>query len=160
MNTKNNILSLVDLAGKIEGRTKFQKMVYILKCKGVAFQEKFKYHYYGPFSFDLQLEIDELVFDGFLYEKTDSEQANTAYSYSVNESAGCKNELLQYTDLIKLLNGASIKVLELTSTIFFLKNQEKITDHEVIVEKLKFLKPHLACYIDKAFDLEKKINSL
>jgi uncharacterized protein YwgA len=57
----NKILSLVNEAGRIQGRTKFQKIVYILKIKGANFNERFSYHYYGPYSSDLQLEIEELV---------------------------------------------------------------------------------------------------
>ena len=158
MGTANNILSLVSIAGVINGRTKFQKMVYILKCKGVYFPEKFKYHHYGPFSLDLQLEIDELVFNGLLSENG-SLEPNPTYSYSISTKDQNNGEFLKYAELITVLNSASIKVLELTSTIFFLKNQEKITEKSIIIEKLKFLKPHLESYIDKAFDLETKIDS-
>ena len=47
---KKMILELVNKCGKIEGRTKFQKIVYILQNLGVPFEEKFTYHYFGPYS--------------------------------------------------------------------------------------------------------------
>jgi uncharacterized protein YwgA len=156
MEALDNILALVNLAGQIEGRTRFQKMVYILKCKGVAFPEKFKYHYYGPFSVDLQLEIDDLVSRNLLREDLNPDPIPT-YTYSIEQKSNT-NELKTYEALIKTLNDTNRKVLELTSTIFFLRNQEKITDKEVIIKKLNFLKPHLAGYIEEAFKLEEKIN--
>ena len=62
MKNFEKILALIKLTdNKIDGRTKFQKIVYILKNNGVNFEEQFKYHYFGPYSPELQLEIEELI---------------------------------------------------------------------------------------------------
>ena len=50
------ILSAIDAAGHIGGRKKLQKMVFISKKLEYPFQEKFEFHFYGPYSEELTLK--------------------------------------------------------------------------------------------------------
>jgi uncharacterized protein YwgA len=153
-NDFDKIVSLVSIAGGIEGRTKFQKMVYILKCKGAGFSERFKYHYYGPYSLDLQLEIEELVHNEQL---TCTENASSTLYLTDSKN---RNALAGFENLIEELNSTHYRILELVGTIFFLRQEEGVTDKNIIKEKLKFLKPHLESRIEEAFAFEDKINSI
>jgi uncharacterized protein len=148
------IVDLVKIAGIIEGRTKFQKIVYILKTRNISFSEKFRYHYYGPYSSDLQLEIDELVDMDILHETPQS-----PYKYSLNldnQKEPIDSELQSNAKLINYLAEKDSQELELVSTIFFLKNNG-YKNNELISEKLQILKPHLMNLEIKAFQVADKI---
>ena len=55
------LLVVLKYYGKIWGRTRFQKIIFLLKEKyGVKFNYKFIPYHYGPYSQDLQYEIDML----------------------------------------------------------------------------------------------------
>lgn len=157
-NDINRILTLVKKAGKIDGRKKFQKIVFILQSKGVDLPEKFKYHYYGPFSSDLQLEIDELVDSKVLIE---DHLENNSYSYQISQNTKFDEDsnIVDKELLINLLNKEDTKVLELTSTIYFLE-KEGWSEKEFIEKKLRSLKPDLTKYISKSFDLKEKIDQM
>ncbi len=152
------IITLLDVAGNIRGRTKFQKVVYILKNKEIPFNEKFKYHYYGPFSSDLQLEIDELVDRNILVEKN-----MNPYDYEVNKENKIKfNKDLNISgkkELIQFLKNKDIKELEITSTIYYLENNG-LKDKDILRKKITALKPHLRDYIDSSFKLKDEISKM
>lgn len=154
----DNLLTLVKVAGTIEGRIKFQKIVFILKYKGIRFNETFKYHYYGPYSAVLHLEIEELVDREFLIE------AHTnPYIYKLNPDKQIawkeNSDIKKNEKLIKFLNEQTSNQLELISTIFFLE-KTGLTDKDIIHKKIAFLKPHLKDHLREAFQLKKQINSL
>jgi uncharacterized protein YwgA len=74
--TPNNILLVLaslSLYGKpIEGRTRLQKIVFLLKNKyGLPFSFDFKPYYYGPYSEELSDLVSLLRALGFAEEKTD-----------------------------------------------------------------------------------------
>jgi len=152
------ILTLLEEAESIKGRTKFQKIVYILKNKEVPFKEKFKYHYFGPFSSDLQLEIDELVDRNILVEKN-----TNPYVYKVNKENKIEFEkdliISKKKDLIKFLNKRDFRELEVTSTIYFLENYG-IRDKKILRKKVEALKPHLKDFIDNSFKLKEEISEM
>jgi len=59
-------MQFFEIAKKVEGRIKLQKVIYILQTKGlVNFELDYKYALYGPYSQDLQLQIDYLTIIGF-----------------------------------------------------------------------------------------------
>lgn len=55
-------------SGEIIGRKKLQKMIYIAKKMQFPFYEKYDFHFYGPYSEELTLQIEELCNLGFLHE--------------------------------------------------------------------------------------------
>ena len=160
MNTLNDnfsrILTMINEAGNVAGRIKLQKIIYILKNKGISFDEKFRYHYYGPYSQDLQLEIEELVDREFLIE----ESANPyIYKIKQQDSFHKVSDIVDNGDLIRLLNKKDYRELELVSTIYFLQN-EGIKNKNAIKKKMQILKPRLKELIDTAFELKKEIDAL
>lgn len=156
MENKEYILSLIKLAkNKIEGRIKLQKLVYILKNYGVNFTEKFSYHHFGPYSSDLQLEIEELVDQGIVKERSFNPYIyaiNEAYLDDVND-----NNLKEKEYLINFLSGQDYRDLELVATIFYLKNNQ-YNDQKAIKNKLKILKPNLSNKVDSAYKLYETID--
>ncbi len=150
------ILTLFEEAGNISGRTKLQKIVYILKNKEIPFRQKFKYHYNGPYSPDLQLEIEELIDRNILIEK----EVNS-YIHVINKDTEIEYEkdpwLSEKKDLIRFLNNQDFEKLEVTSTIYFLE-KSGITDKGIIKKKIEALKPNLKDYIDSSFKLKEEIS--
>jgi hypothetical protein len=154
MNTDafEKLQSLVKMAGTINGRKKFQKMVHILKAKGVDFQESFDFHYYGPYSVDLQLEIDEMTSQGLLNEQ----KYNSTFIYEVNSGDDdidvSDDTLSSRAGLIRYLNDQAPQVLELVSTFYYLKDHG-YQDMDKIVKKAEMLKTHLKSRIQEARDV-------
>lgn len=152
------ILSLLDELKEIQGRTKFQKIVYILKSKDVPFNEKFKFHYYGPFSDDLQLEIEELVDRNIIIEtgqKPHIYRLNDKFKDSFDEDENIKSR----RKLIEFLNNIDYQKLEVISTMFFI--QDRLSDDEEIIKrKTATLKPHLKGLIEESFKIKKEIEKM
>jgi hypothetical protein len=126
--------------------------------KNMPFNEKFKYHYYGPFSSDLQLEIDELVDRNILVEKN-----MNPYDYEINKEKKITFDkdfnIANNKELIQFLNNKDSKELEITSTIFYLENNG-VKNENILRKKITALKPHLKDYIDASFKLKNEINMM
>ena len=45
---------------EIVGRKKLQKMIYILKKCEIPFEERYQFHFYGPYSEELTLRVEEM----------------------------------------------------------------------------------------------------
>ena len=117
--------------GKIEGRKRFQKIIFLLQEQyNIDFGYKFIAYLYGPYSSQLQNDIDMLVQAGclkaskigdlFLYEITSSGQKIAAYiekeygDEMAKELKKCVNELNEketekLVELSKQLMGKKIK---------------------------------------------------
>lgn len=55
------LLVILKKLGTIAGRTRFQKIIFLMKNKdGIPFDYNFIPYYYGPYSAELQLEINLL----------------------------------------------------------------------------------------------------
>jgi uncharacterized protein YwgA len=79
--TESLMLCFISVFGKIDGRKRIQKLVYLLKYKfnqPVPFE--FEKHFYGPYSRKVQDMIDNLVALGLL-----DETHQMIYTYSVSE---------------------------------------------------------------------------
>ncbi|SHM90159.1 hypothetical protein SAMN05660826_02290 [Caldanaerovirga acetigignens] len=63
-----SILKLVSSVNLIYGRKKFQKIVQILQAFGFPFEQRYVYHLFGPYSQELQNDIDMMVESGLLIE--------------------------------------------------------------------------------------------
>jgi len=74
------LLKLIASVPNIVGRKKLQKLVYLIKFAGVPFESSYTWHYYGPYSADLALQIDTLVNKGFL-----DEMFSIGYTYRITD---------------------------------------------------------------------------
>lgn len=81
----NRILRFVVAAGgKVMGRKRFQKAVHLLQFLGYPLPETFSYHHYGPYSPELQDELDFLAEIGLLEET----RSTRGYLYEVTPKGG------------------------------------------------------------------------
>lgn len=72
----------------IEGRTRLQKMLFLLQqsCKDCNFQYKFNAYDYGPYSSTLQSDLDMLIDDEYLKEDSiPTIDGKLKYRYSITE---------------------------------------------------------------------------
>lgn len=152
------IIALLQSVNTIKGRTKFQKMVYILQNKGINFSEKFKYHYYGPYSSGLQLEIDELVDRGIFKESGEGFSFKYEYNDEFSGNLDMDSEIKSNSNLINFLVIQDYQELELVSTIYYLKNSG-YPNNNLIKGKLKILKPHLSSKFEKSFNLFQELET-
>ncbi|CUB24696.1 YwgA family protein [Bacillus amyloliquefaciens] len=151
-------------SGEIIGRKKLQKIIYIAKKMQYPFYEKYDFHFYGPYSEELTLRIEELCNLGFLDEVKEKKGGYFQYRYSLTETGA---EFLHHAELtmpdmkkyIDSVNSRSSRFLELVSTIlyfdgleaeekkekvFSIKSKQKYTDEEYdealhYIEELKHI---------------------
>lgn len=151
-------------SGEIIGRKKLQKMIYIAKKVTFPFQERFQFHFYGPYSEELTLRVEELCNMGFLDEVKEKKGGYYQYRYSLTEAG---REFLSVNDVdmpfledcLLDMNNQSARFLELVSTILYFDSLDKAE----VVEKVSTLKAkqnYTVEEIDQAYayirSLEKK----
>ena len=157
------ILSAIDAAGHIGGRKKLQKMVFISKKLEYPFQEKFEFHFYGPYSEELTLKVEELCNLGLLAEKKEKENGYAHYDYSLTDAGkefltlyGNEQEKNQLSACVKGLNNQNARFLELVSTIFYFDHLAK---DEIIqkIQELKAKQHYTAEEIEEAFNYAEQL---
>jgi len=81
------IAALIDQTGGISGRKKLQKAVYIFQRLGYPFQQIFHFHFSGPYSEELSVQLEELCDFGFLIEDREdrNEEEETCF-YRLSEA--------------------------------------------------------------------------
>ncbi|WNS75322.1 YwgA family protein [Bacillus sp. DTU_2020_1000418_1_SI_GHA_SEK_038] len=136
------IIHAIAASEEIIGRKRLQKMVYIAKKLEFPFQERFQFHFYGPYSEELTLRVEELCNMGFLNELKEKKGGYYQYRYtltdngkeflSLNEGVSMPN--LQ--DCLTDMNSQNARFLELVSTVLFFENLPK----EEVKEKVFTLK--------------------
>ena len=155
------IINAVASVGEISGRKKMQKIIYIAKKLSFPFDEKFQFHFYGPYSEELTLRIEELCEMGYLHEEKEKKSGYWQYCYSISEAG--EDFLQLYTvDVPNLkgcledMNGQNARFLELVSTVLYFDTLEK---HEVI-EKVQTLKSQQKYTLEEIDDAYRYIEAL
>jgi uncharacterized protein len=138
-------------SGEVIGRKKLQKMIFIAKKLAFPFQERFEFHFYGPYSEELTLRVEELCNMGFISEVKEKKGGYYQYRYSVTEEGEdflkiYEKDMPFLEDCLTDMNGQSARFLELVSTVlyfdtlpkeevaekvFTLKSKQKYTNEEV-----------------------------
>lgn len=148
-----NLLSLFDNVEKIHGRKKVQKMIHLFEISGVELSFKYEYHHFGPYSAELQAELNFLVNQGLL----DETKAEGAYVYAITDKGKEFKEKLQaeeeyqiYFDdgLLHEFMSKSSQFLEVVSTYAYLLDLGY--DHEYAKANTLQLKAHLEGYVEEA----------
>ncbi|MCH1626177.1 YwgA family protein [Fredinandcohnia quinoae] len=145
------IMRAFSAAGEIIGRKKLQKMIYIAKKVDYPFYEKYNFHFYGPYSEELTLRVEELCNLGFLNEVKEKKGGYYQYRYSLTETgeqfmSHYQLDMPPLEECMQNLNEQNARFLELVSTVlyfeglemdevkekvFTLKSKQKYTDEEV-----------------------------
>jgi uncharacterized protein YwgA len=141
----------IEATGEVTGRKKLQKIIYIAKKLSFPFQERFQFHFYGPYSEELTLRIEELSNLGFVEEVREKKGGYFQYRYTLTESGKeflSLNEIEMpcLPDCLLDMNEQNARFLELVSTVlyfeglsrdeveekvFTLKSKQKYTVEEV-----------------------------
>ncbi|MDC3416806.1 YwgA family protein [Aquibacillus salsiterrae] len=135
------IMKFFKASEEVVGRKKLQKMIYILKKCGVPFEEKYEFHFYGPYSEELTLRVEELCNLGFISEVKEKEKNYYQYRYQVTEQG---EEFLQHSivelpvidERIKVMKERSSRFLELVSTMLYFDHLSK----QEVEEKVQIVK--------------------
>ncbi|MGJ7920692.1 YwgA family protein [Neobacillus sp. LXY-4] len=135
------IVNAIAVSGEITGRKKLQKMIYIAKKISFPFQERFQFHFYGPYSEELTLRIEELCNMGFVNEIKENKGGYSQYRYELTDT-GKEFLSVNEVDMPALpeclvdMNGQNARFLELVSTVLYFNNLPK----EEVQEKVFTLK--------------------
>lgn len=135
------LMQAIAAADEIIGRKKLQKMIYIARKIDFPFQERFQFHFYGPYSEELTLRVEELCNMGFVNEVKEKKGGYYQYRYTLTDS-GREFLGLHETDMPYLqecltnMNEQNARFLELVSTVLYFDNLPK----EEVKEKVFTLK--------------------
>ncbi|MED1469113.1 YwgA family protein [Bacillus salipaludis] len=124
------LMQAVLVSGEIIGRKKLQKMIYIAKKVSFPFHEKFQFHFYGPYSEELTLRVEELCNMGFLNEVKEKKGGYFQYRYTLTENG---REFLSLNEVempylqvcLEDMNDQNARFLELVSTVLYFDNLPK-----------------------------------
>lgn len=135
------IIHAISTAGEISGRKKLQKIVYIAKKLDFPFKEKYQFHFYGPYSEELTLRIEELCNMGYLKEIREKRAGYYQYCYSITDAGRDflsmqEVDMPTFKDCLLDMNEQNSRFLELVSTVMFFDTLEK----DEVIEKIFTLK--------------------
>ena len=114
-----SITSIVSTAGgRVVGRTRLQKIAYLLAatCENTSFD--FEYKHFGPFSSDLAQAVDFAQLAGVLQEE--NRPASWGGTYSIYQTSENCNFGGAEEAVVELANRTDSVVLELAATAIFL----------------------------------------
>ncbi|MDO8683123.1 MAG: hypothetical protein Q7N50_06545 [Armatimonadota bacterium] len=170
MDSVFEIAELIRRLGKVKGRVRLQKIVYLLQQKGCQFGEDFEYGHYGPYSRTLALELDVLKLNKLVEETKEKTTSGVLYTYKPNaelEKLMLDTPGLHHLDdpdihnTLALLKGKDTHVLEVASSRLFLSKNG--LSGEKLDQALEQWKPGLRKYFRdgasllKELELEKQV---
>lgn len=153
MNSILIIGQLLEAVSSVEGRKKFQKLVHILQHFGVPFGFRFGYLHYGPYSSELDSQLESFESEGLIKEEPIFAGQFQSYRFSAQDSLKTLvkdlvgSASLLNPDLAKELNGKSAQELEAISTIYYLQSTGK--KGEELKSSFCALKPKFADVFDQ-----------
>ncbi len=118
------IMSILQSAGEVVGRKKLQKMIFIAKKLNFPFYERYDFHFYGPYSEEVTLKVEELSNLGLVREKQEKNKGYYQYRYAltVEGEQFLKNYDVMPPSLdecVTAMNKKNARFLELVSTILY-----------------------------------------
>ena len=159
--TKKRIATLLNLRENINGKIDFHKLVYIMQNNGVDFDLNFTLNVFGPYSIDLNYEIEALINQNIIKnEKSTDQNINNLYKLNQEKSLFAKDELLESKkDIVHFLkDNVDSDELELIATMYYLKNSDY---NEVMIKlKLSTLKENIFGKYDSALEKYTIINKM
>ena len=148
MRPENIAVNLVKLNnGRLVGRTRLQKVAYLLDRSGAEFGLPFTYHHYGPYSFELADGWADARAEGRIDIEEQRGRHEVSYSiFTLSESEDYSDDsgglgALSASDAreqLRKMAHVSNVVLELAATIVYLKENGY---SDGTIEELKVRKP-------------------
>jgi uncharacterized protein YwgA len=130
----------------LAGRTRLQKIVYLLDQLGLNSGFGYDYHHYGPYSRDLDSATADAQAFGLLEEKFDHRKSDGAM-YSIftskrepkSEAYG-KLSVERTEQLVRQFAKTNVTILELAATVDWLWRFERRKDWDAEIRKRKSVK--------------------
>ena len=163
------VSSVVAAAGKVEGRVKLQKMIFLLQEMGYDLgYGDYVFLLHGPYSEDLASDLDRAAGvllkesqegTGMFYSHTGEEVLRYVYRPQTKE---WRIRLLsrlrkrfgesgdELVDRIAALNRVPAPVLELVASAVFIRERDGVADLDATWDRVRALKPHLSRYMARA----------
>ena len=117
----NEVTSIVgDAGGRIVGRTRLQKIAYLLTATGLDDNFKFSYKHYGPFSSELADSVEFGSLIGNLTEEKRETGWGSVYSIYTLDDFQPPNETTPRSQLATIAANSESIELELAATAVFL----------------------------------------
>jgi uncharacterized protein len=149
MEREDKVAAIVGAAGgKLIGRVRLQKIVYLLDQLGLKSGFNYSYHNYGPYSRELDnAAADALAFG--LVEETFEHRASDGAPYSIfalRPDIEPNGEVFSHLGqdrakrLVEHLKNENVTVLELAATIHWIAGRERVVDWHKEVTKRKSAK--------------------
>lgn len=114
---------IADAGGQVVGRTRLQKLAYLLTAAGLEDEFPFVYKHYGPFSEELtqSARVAELL--GLLTEQEQRAQWGGSYSTYSTARPKAADVSPSRQQIAHIANEADAVELELAATAVFLSNE-------------------------------------
>ena len=135
--------------GRIAGRVRLQKTLYLLDQMGMGSGFSYAYHHYGPYSAELSEAVADATAFNLVHEFVDR-RASDGVSFSIYESShphgGQSSRRLGELDMseasiaLERMQSCSSTVLELAATIHWLRTREDISDWQAELRRRKGVK--------------------
>ena len=120
----NEVISIVgEAGGRIVGRTRLQKVAYLLTATGLDDNFKFIYKHYGPYSGDLASSAQFCSLIGNLTEEKAQTQWGAVYSTYTVDGFQPQNEATPRSQLATIAANSDSIELELAATAVFLARE-------------------------------------
>ena len=137
------LLSLLKSADRrrVAGKKRIHKTIHLMKYAGVEIDAEFRILRYGPYSYEVADEIDELVMCGQATEKEEPlyDFFLSTFTLSHKSPADIADLKEREKKLFEAINEQPIVILEVASTIAFYEG--KTGDREEAIKKTQHLKP-------------------
>ena len=117
-----------EAGGTLIGRTKLQKIAYLLKSAGFCPHFHFQYHHYGPYSEDLSMAVQDAELLSMLQEKVSPTSWGGEYATYHSDGSATWEPDDHQTTLIRISSDARSIELELAATAVYLSQREMSPD--------------------------------
>ncbi|MFC4402828.1 YwgA family protein [Gracilibacillus xinjiangensis] len=135
------LVKVIASSAGIVGRKKLQKIIYIMKKLGYPFEEKYTFHFYGPYSEELSLRMEELTNLGFVSEIKEQKSNYYQYRYQVTEQGEdflthSPAQMPDVDEVVNQMKERSSRFLELVATMLYFEDLSK-EEVEAKVQEVK-----------------------
>ncbi len=154
------VAGLIKASGRVQGRVRIQKTIYLLWRMGVLEVEnlRFRYEEYGPCSVDLADALLAAINWGVVHELFATGDEWQEVAYTAGDKLDLAVNLLSQEScetlnrLAKVTSHEHWRSLELAATIDYFTAREHLA-HDIAVERALRLKPACAAYRQSALNL-------
>lgn len=158
------LMTVLQTAGEVVGRKKLQKMIFIAKKLNFPFYEKYDFHFYGPYSEEVTLKVEELTNLGLVLEVQEKVNGYVQYRYALSEEGerfltNFNVDFPALRDCVLMMNKENARFLELVSTVLYFEHFNK---DEIIqkVEAVKEKQRYTQSEIEHAFEFIEQLKTL